>query len=186
MTDPPPKQKSSRTFVHFIPILLMVLIGIIQISVSLGSGLIAYNKGGGFGMFSQIDASFTRRAYVVLITDQDNRRVLLGAGPEDYLWLLKCMKSSPTDARMVNIARILSQWMQDPSSINLNKQKLAKILTQIKVSPEIKLLRLEIWRSGFSSDTQTVTLKPLKSITINWPEGKLLNTMTPSPRPVSP
>jgi len=185
MTNPPPKQKSSRTFVHFIPILLMVLIGIIQISVSLGTGLIVPDKGGGFGMFSHMDTAYTRYTYLVLITDQGSMRVVTD-GSKKHLWLLKCMKNSPTDARMVNMARILGQEWQDQRDSYLNKQKQAKNPAQVTGIPEFKQIRLEIYSPGFSSDTQTVTLKLLKAITINWPGGKLLNTMTPSTKPVSP
>ena len=105
MTAPSPNQKSSHTFVHFIPILLMVLIGIIQISVSSGLGLIVPDKGGGFGMFSGIDGAQTRYAYMVLITDKGNIRVPASLSGE-HLKLLKSMNYCPTTARMVNMARI--------------------------------------------------------------------------------
>ena len=184
MTDPLPLTKSSLTFVHFIPILLMVLIGIIQISVSLGLGLIVPDKGGGFGMFSHIDGAQTRYAYMVMITDQASIRI--PAKSKQHEWLVNGMKYSPTDARMVNVARIFGQTMQDQRDRDLNKQKQSKNPAQVIVIPEFKQIRLEIWSTDFSSNTLTTKLKPLKTITINWPKGKLLNTTTPSTKGGSP
>ncbi|MCH9021795.1 MAG: hypothetical protein IID32_03420 [Planctomycetes bacterium] len=164
----------------------MVLIGIIQISVSWGLGLIVPDKGGGFGMFSHIDGAYTRYAYVVLITDQGTMGELVTAESKKQLWLLKCMKNNPTEARMVNMARILGLRWQDQRDRDLNKQKQSKNPAQVIVIPEFKQIRLEIWSTDFSSNTLTTKLKPLKTITINWPKGKLLNTTTPSTKGGSP
>ena len=163
----------------------MVLIGIIQISVSAGWGLIVPDKGGGFGMFSQIDGAQTRYAYMVLITDQGQIRIPANSSKE-HLDLLNSMNYCPTDARMVNMARIFAHTMQVQRDSDLTKQKKAKNPAQVPVIPQFKQIRVEIWGTDFSSDTLTTTRKPFKTITINWPEGNLLNTMIPSTKPISP
>ena len=162
----------------------MVLIGIIQISVSAGLGLIVPDKGGGFGMFSGIDGAQTRYAYMVLITDKGNIRVPASLSGE-HLKLLKSMNYCPTTARMVNMARIFGLAMQDQRDIDLTKQKEAENPAQVTVIPEFNKIRLEIWSTEFASDTQTVTYKTLKDITISWPGGELLKSTTPSTKPFS-
>lgn len=187
MPDPADKKISGDTFFHIIPILLMVLIGISQMLFSMGPGLIVSDKGGGFGMFSTVDKKATRILRVTLTTEQRLIHLPLSLRPsgskalwqsQESLQLMEHMIISPTTTRMANVARMVGRGCQDLRESGLIEQQQAEQPSHINVYPELKdirEIRLELWRTRFSSDSQTIRRELFKSVTIRWPNGDLLH-----------
>ena len=145
-TNEPDQLNTIHRILIVLPVLVMLIVAGAQI-VRAKSGVLAPDKGGGFGMFATVDQLGSRMIRLVLI-NADGRERAVPPRPEyqldDYVY---ATYSNPTDERLRHIG-----------------QRVGAVYTERGL--DVGSVRVEIWRLHFYSESRVIERQLYKQLTI--------------------
>jgi hypothetical protein len=127
-----------------VPAALMVVVGAVQISLALTSGLTPW-KGGGFGMFSTLDHGAFRGVDIVIEAPGRSETLDVPASLEE---LAARTASFPSDWFLQRLAR----------EVAARERRHQRPVTTVK---------LTVWRTEFSPETLLATEHTLRNVSID-------------------